>query len=160
MGLHNEASGNYLKLAASAATVDGDERCDAVFLSHGIEDQWRYVVRRSIYESRDSSTDDVELFELSERGHLAAIKLGINMAGAVSAGAYTAGVLDFLIQALDEWYAAKAAGENVPGHDISIEVIIGASAGGMCAAIAGTQVQEELRPHHGYDSSGYQQSVL
>lgn len=72
------------------------------------------------------------------------IKLGINMAGAVSAGAYTAGVLDFLIQALDEWYAAKAAGENVPGHDISIEVITGASAGGMCAAIAGTQVQENF----------------
>ena len=75
---------------------------------------------------------------------MAAIKLGINMAGAISAGAYTAGVLDFLIQALDEWYAAKAAGENVPGHDISIEVISGASAGGMCAAIAGTQVQESF----------------
>ncbi|MGC2659916.1 MAG: hypothetical protein WA324_18315 [Bryobacteraceae bacterium] len=73
-----------------------------------------------------------------------ALKLGINMAGAVSAGAYTAGVLDFLIQALDEWYAAKAAGENVPGHEISIEVISGASAGGMCAAIAGTQVQESF----------------
>lgn len=75
---------------------------------------------------------------------MAAIKLGINMAGAVSAGAYTAGVLDFLIQALDQWYAAKAAGENVPGHDISIEVISGASAGGMCAAIAGTQIQESF----------------
>ena len=35
--------------------------------------------------------------------------LGINMAGAVSAGAYTAGVLDFLTEALEEWYAAKAA---------------------------------------------------
>jgi Patatin-like phospholipase len=75
---------------------------------------------------------------------VAAIKLGINMAGAVSAGAYTAGVLDFLVQALDEWYAAKAAGEDVPGHDVSIEVISGASAGGMCAAIAGTQIQESF----------------
>jgi predicted acylesterase/phospholipase RssA len=75
---------------------------------------------------------------------VAAIKLGINMAGAVSAGAYTAGVLDFLIQALDEWYAAKAAGQSVPGHDVSIEVISGASAGGMCAAIAGTQIQESF----------------
>ncbi|HEX4231854.1 MAG TPA: patatin-like phospholipase family protein [Bryobacteraceae bacterium] len=75
---------------------------------------------------------------------MAAIKLGINMAGAASAGAYTAGVLDFLIQALDEWYAAKAAGEDVPRHDVSIEVISGASAGGMCAAIAGTQIQESF----------------
>ena len=38
---------------------------------------------------------------------MAAIKLGINMAGAVSAGAYTAGVLDFLIQALDDGMRRK-----------------------------------------------------
>jgi Patatin-like phospholipase len=68
--------------------------------------------------------------------------LGINMAGAVSAGAYTAGVLDFLMEALEEWYAAKAT-ENpaVPLHDISIDVFSGASAGGMCAAIAAVMVQ-------------------
>jgi hypothetical protein len=30
-------------------------------------------------------------------------ELGICMAGAVSAGAYTAGVMDFLIEALDTW---------------------------------------------------------
>src|SRR5271163_2793770 len=34
---------------------------------------------------------------------MATFKIGINMAGAVSAGAYTAGVLDFLIEALDAW---------------------------------------------------------
>jgi len=67
--------------------------------------------------------------------------LGINMAGAVSAGAYTAGVLDFLMQALEEWYTAKASGSPVPMHDISIDVFSGASAGGMCAAIAAVMVQ-------------------
>ena len=36
-------------------------------------------------------------------------KLGINMAGAISAGAYTAGVLDFLMEALEEWEKAKVA---------------------------------------------------
>lgn len=66
------------------------------------------------------------------------------MAGAVSAGAYTAGVLDFLTQALDEWYAAKDAGQPVPRHDVSIEVFSGASAGGMCAAIAACQMQEDF----------------
>jgi hypothetical protein len=30
-------------------------------------------------------------------------KIAINMAGAISAGAYTAGVLDYLMQALEEW---------------------------------------------------------
>jgi hypothetical protein len=73
-------------------------------------------------------------------------KIGINMAGAISAGAYTAGVLDFLIQALDEWYMAKARGDDVPMHDISIEVMSGASAGGMCAAIGCVALQEDF-PH-------------
>ena len=36
------------------------------------------------------------------------------MAGAISAGAYTAGVLDFLMEAMDEWYAAKAQVEGRP----------------------------------------------
>jgi Patatin-like phospholipase len=68
--------------------------------------------------------------------------LGINMAGAVSAGAYTAGVLDFLMEALEQWYAAKASPNPVvPLHDISIDVFSGASAGGMCAAIAAVMVQ-------------------
>src|ERR1700675_811156 len=68
--------------------------------------------------------------------------LGINMAGAVSAGAYTAGVLDFLMEALEEWYAAKASpSPEVPLHNVSIDVFSGASAGGMCAAIAAVMVQ-------------------
>lgn len=68
--------------------------------------------------------------------------LGINMAGAVSAGAYTAGVLDFLMEALEQWYSAKAsANPAVPLHDISLDVFSGASAGGMCAAISAVMVQ-------------------
>ncbi len=71
-----------------------------------------------------------------------AFHIGINMAGAVSAGAYTAGVLDFLMEALEQWYAAKAAEDLlVPLHDVSIDVFSGASAGGMCAAIAAVMVQ-------------------
>lgn len=70
-------------------------------------------------------------------------RLGINMAGAISAGAYTAGVLDFLTEALDAWYAAKARpGELVPTHDVQIDVLSGASAGGMCAAIAAVMLAE------------------
>ena len=93
-------------------------------------------------------------------------KLGINMAGAVSAGAYTAGVLDFLMEALEEWQKAKdafraslmnSAGMNpaginpagatnpaVPLHDVTIEAFGGASAGGMCAAIAAVMVQQDF----------------
>ncbi len=79
---------------------------------------------------------------------MAAFKIGINMAGAISAGAYTAGVLDFLIEALDEWYKAKARGEAVPTHDVSIEVFSGASAGGMCAAISAVLLQQDFEHIH------------
>jgi hypothetical protein len=82
-------------------------------------------------------------------------KIGINMAGAVSAGAYTAGVLDFLTEALEEWQKAKDAfrahladpnfNAPVPMHDVTIEGFSGASAGGMCAAIASVMLQSEFQ---------------
>ena len=37
-------------------------------------------------------------------GRASGFEIGLVMAGAVSAGAYTAGVVDFLIRALDQWY--------------------------------------------------------
>jgi predicted acylesterase/phospholipase RssA len=70
-------------------------------------------------------------------------RIAINMAGAVSAGAYTAGVLDFLTQALDEWQAAKDRGDDVPRHEVSIEALSGASAGGMCAAIWASMLAQQ-----------------
>ena len=60
-------------------------------------------------------------------------EIGLVMAGAVSAGAYTAGVCDFVIQALDDWYAAFPS--NSPPHQVRLKVASGASAGGINAAI-------------------------
>jgi predicted acylesterase/phospholipase RssA len=68
---------------------------------------------------------------------------------AVSAGAYTAGVTDYLIETLERWQQKKdeikkkvESGESltseealVPMHDVIIEVLSGASAGGMTAAV-------------------------
>ncbi len=52
--------------------------------------------------------------------------LGITMAGAVSAGAYTAGFMDYILEALSAWEAAKKENENNPNsrlfvsaHDVS-----------------------------------------
>jgi hypothetical protein len=73
-------------------------------------------------------------------------RLAINMAGAVSAGAYTAGVLDFLIEALDCWESAKAAGEPVPRHSVSIEILSGASAGAMCSALGAVSLFDPPNP--------------
>jgi Patatin-like phospholipase len=77
--------------------------------------------------------------------------LGINMAGAVSAGAYTAGVLDFLTEALEQWYTAKGVNAPVPRHDVLIDAFSGASAGGMCAAISAVMLQGPFE--HVHDSS-------
>lgn len=64
-------------------------------------------------------------------------ELGLVMAGAVSAGAYTAGVIDFLLNALDDWEQAKTnAPDKTPDHNICLRVMTGASAGGMTTAIA------------------------
>jgi hypothetical protein len=71
---------------------------------------------------------------MSEKG---VFEIGLVGAGAISAGAYTGGVVDFLVQALDAWYARKAQGDvSVPPHEVKLSVFAGASAGGMTAAMA------------------------
>ncbi|KJV33173.1 patatin-like phospholipase family protein [Luteibacter yeojuensis] len=66
-------------------------------------------------------------------------ELGFALAGAVSGGAYAAGVLDFFYEALEHWQDAKARGLPVPNHDVLLRIISGASAGsinGVLSAIA------------------------
>jgi hypothetical protein len=63
-------------------------------------------------------------------------EIGLVMAGAASAGAYTAGVIDFLLEALQAWEEAKASGDpSVPDHEVRIRVAAGASAGGVVASL-------------------------
>ncbi|MGH9612343.1 MAG: hypothetical protein ACRD4P_04615, partial [Bryobacteraceae bacterium] len=73
--------------------------------------------------------------------------IGLNIDGAVSAGAYTAGVMDFLIDALECWQKAKSDGiRGIPQHKVEICVMSGASAGGMTSAIAAAALTEEFHP--------------
>ncbi|MEO6808813.1 MAG: hypothetical protein ABI353_06845 [Isosphaeraceae bacterium] len=62
-------------------------------------------------------------------------ELGLVMAGAISAGAYTAGVIDFLIEAIDAWEGERGQAD-CPMHRVMLKAMTGASAGGMTAAIA------------------------
>jgi Patatin-like phospholipase len=72
-------------------------------------------------------------------------EIGLVMAGAISAGAYTAGVVDFLIEALDEYDSAKRRPDwDGPTHHIFLPVIAGASAGGMTAGISALELFREL----------------
>lgn len=62
------------------------------------------------------------------------IKLGLSMSGAISAGAYTAGVFDFLVESLDQW--DRHRGEpGVPSHRVTIPALAGSSAGAVTAAL-------------------------
>jgi hypothetical protein len=57
-------------------------------------------------------------------------ELGLVLGGTVSAGAYTAGALDLLVQALDAWHARAT-----PPHKVSLTVAGGSSGGAVCAAL-------------------------
>ena len=57
------------------------------------------------------------------------------LGGTVSAGAYTAGAVDFLIQAMDCLAEAQTKGE-IPKHTVRLKLIAGTSGGGVNAAIA------------------------
>lgn len=82
--------------------------------------------------------------------------IGLVMAGAISAGAFTAGVLDFLIEALDAFEnekdkRSKLQGSNplfwdIPGHAVRIRIMAGASAGSIAAAVAAVALRYRF-PH-------------
>lgn len=80
--------------------------------------------------------------------------LGLNMSGTVSAGAYTAGVIDFLVDAMDAWYAERSRqiqqfGTDyerwtIPPHEIELAVMAGASGGGITAALAAAALNQKF----------------
>src|SRR3982750_1404482 len=75
--------------------------------------------------------------------------VGLCMAGAISAGAYTAGVMDYLLEALDDWQKRKEKNEaNVPTHNVVIPVMGGASAGGMTSIITASALHDEITYVH------------
>ncbi len=72
-------------------------------------------------------------------------QLGLALAGAISAGAYTAGVLDFLFQALSEWENQRGQ-PATPRHRVVLKVIAGASAGGITGALGAIALARGLCP--------------
>ncbi len=80
--------------------------------------------------------------------------LGLNMSGTVSAGAYTAGVIDFLVEAMDAWYTERSQqmqqfGSDynrwtIPPHELELAVMAGASGGGITAALAAAALNQRF----------------
>jgi len=86
--------------------------------------------------------------------------LGLCMAGSISAGAYTAGVVDYLIEALENWEKAKVNEPDTPQHQVVIDLLCGASGGGITGAITQFALMDTM--DHGKlndDGVGYTKPV-
>jgi predicted acylesterase/phospholipase RssA len=69
------------------------------------------------------------------------------LGGTVSAGAFTAGAVDFLIEALDCWTSLRDKSDgSAPRHKVLLKVITGTSGGGVIAAIAARALAYDF-PH-------------
>ncbi len=68
-------------------------------------------------------------------------ELGLVLGGTVSAGAYTAGALDLLVQALDAFHAWNASN---PPHKVILRLAAGTSGGAVCAAILGVSLNRQF----------------
>ena len=74
-------------------------------------------------------------------------RLGLSLAGGISTGAYLAGAVDFIVEALDAFQAAKENGDpDAPPHDVVIETVCGASSGALTAAILASALRYEFEP--------------
>ncbi len=100
-------------------------------------------------------TDDSQCREIIHPHENVTVHLGITIAGAVSGGAYIAGAMDYLMQALETWeqlrqrnihvlrksrsleeaYDDKDYNDAVPMYSVIIDVIGGASAGSISAVL-------------------------
>lgn len=76
-------------------------------------------------------------------------ELGLALAGGVSCGAYTAGVVDFLVEALDAWQSARDGGDALaPEHAVTLRVVGGASSGALTAAVLTAALPFEFAAVH------------
>jgi len=74
-------------------------------------------------------------------------ELALVLGGTVSAGAYTAGAVDFLIEALDAWTRLRDQGDAAaPKHKFVLRVVTGTSGGGVVAAIAARALNFDFDP--------------
>lgn len=74
-------------------------------------------------------------------------QVALVLGGTVSTGAYTAGFLDKLIEALDAWYGAKEEkAADVPRHEVRLRIVTGASGGGVSAALLARMLPYGITP--------------
>lgn len=74
-------------------------------------------------------------------------EIGLVMGCTVSSGAYTAGVIDFLIEARDAWQKERASEDvSVPAWKVKIKVVTGTSGGGVTTALLARTLSYDFPP--------------
>jgi len=83
-------------------------------------------------------------------------EIGLTLTGSVSAGAYTAGVIDFLLEALDNWDQKKQQNQaqfgadysqwDTPWYPVVIKGLSGASGGGVTCGMILNAIGREIDP--------------
>jgi hypothetical protein len=72
-------------------------------------------------------------------------EFGLSLAGGVSCGAFSAGAIDFIVEALDIWEAARERGDaDAPPHHVSLRMVAGASSGALTSAVLAAALPYEL----------------
>ena len=96
-----------------------------------------------------TEADLKSMFPLSNAAPAADVfELGLVLGGTVSSGAFTAGVLDYLIEALDCWDVQVDLNDPVaPTNRVVLKVIGGTSRGSVCAAILGRLLHYAFPPY-------------
>lgn len=83
----------------------------------------------------------------SGAGPAPVFEFGLSLAGGVSCGSFTAGAIDFIVEALDAWEAARQAGDDfAPPHRVVLRIVAGASSGALTAAVLGAALPYAFPP--------------
>lgn len=78
-------------------------------------------------------------------------EIGLCLAGAATGGAYSAGVMDFFLEAMHSWEQEKIKGTpGIPPWEVKLTEITGTSAGGITAtlAVSAINTNHEPLPHY------------
>ncbi len=74
------------------------------------------------------------------------LSLALSLAGGVSGGCWSAGTLDYLVEALDAWEQARGTDPLVPSHRVLLHAMAGTSAGAQAAALLAMGLRSEFAP--------------
>ncbi len=99
-----------------------------------------------LFVGKPTSEEIARWFSTAPDAPAQTFEIALVLGGTVSAGGYTAGALDFLIEALDNWTEQKSRDPTAPQHNVVLRVITGTSGGGVNAAIMARALNFDFQP--------------